>query len=184
MSQAGIISTSSGPVPPTVATSYVTDDGTAIPAANILNVNGIDSTTNNANGIFTQADPNGSNNLRVVLSNRIQITATTSDGAGQTQAVTLFTPTDDTAITFSALIIGYDAPNNVAAGGSQQGVARKTGGAVTIVGTNDSLDESDAALNAVDWDVIATGADLQGQFVGIAGRTITWTMTFTYTQTP
>ena len=38
MSQAGIISTSSGPVPPVVATSYVTDFGTAIPVANILNV--------------------------------------------------------------------------------------------------------------------------------------------------
>lgn len=38
MSQAGITSTSSGPVPPNVATTYVADTGTATPAVNILNV--------------------------------------------------------------------------------------------------------------------------------------------------
>jgi len=52
----------SGPVPPSVATSYVTDNGTAIPAANILNVNG-------GPGISTSANPNGSNNLLISLDN-------------------------------------------------------------------------------------------------------------------
>jgi hypothetical protein len=33
-------STLSGPIPPTIATQYVTDDGIAVPAANILNVLG------------------------------------------------------------------------------------------------------------------------------------------------
>lgn len=38
MSQAGFVSTSGGPSPPAVATSYQTDSGTAVPAANILKI--------------------------------------------------------------------------------------------------------------------------------------------------
>lgn len=174
----------SGPVPPVVPTSFVTDDGTAIPAANILNVNGIDSIENNDNGILTRANPDLSDNLQVILTNRISVTATTSDGGGQTQTVTLMTPTNATALNFEAIFVGYDAANDEAAGGDQEGIARKSAGTVTIVGLNDSFDQSDAGLNAVDWNVIASGGDLQAQFEGIAGRTITWRATFTYDQTP
>ena len=50
----------SGPVPPSVPTSFVTDNGTAIPALNILNVNG-------GPGVVVSANPNGSNNMLISI---------------------------------------------------------------------------------------------------------------------
>lgn len=47
---------------PTVPTSFVTDDGTAIPVANILNVNG-------DTGVTVSANPNGSNNVLISITN-------------------------------------------------------------------------------------------------------------------
>jgi len=78
MSQAGISSTRSSPVPPEVATSYVTDSGTAIPAANILNVPGNTTTANVSNGIQTTGS---GNNLTVQLTNRLIGTATSTNGS-------------------------------------------------------------------------------------------------------
>ena len=54
MSQAGIINTSSGPVPPTVPTQFTTDSGVAVPAANNLNVfGGTGATTSGAGSTIT-----------------------------------------------------------------------------------------------------------------------------------
>ncbi len=50
----------SGPVPPSVPTSFVTDSGTVIPALNVVNVHG-------GAGITVTANPNGSNNMLISL---------------------------------------------------------------------------------------------------------------------
>lgn len=173
----------SGPLPPAVATSYVTDvNSPAIPAANVLNVLGNDITTNNVNGIRTDGS-SGSNTLTVQLTNRTRVAATTSDGAGQTQTITVFTPIASSAITFVVSITGYDAANNEVAGGELVGIARiSAGGAVVVVGTNDTFGESDPALAATDWDVVTNGTVIQMQFTGIAGRTISWGAVFIYNQ--
>lgn len=60
MSQAGILNTAGGPSPPSVATSYATDAGTATPALNILNVLG-------GSGNTTAA-PGNSNTITIISS--------------------------------------------------------------------------------------------------------------------
>ena len=169
----------SGPVPPSVATSYLTDDGTAVPALNILNVLGNDSIVDNDNGIATTGS---GNTVTAVLTNRISVSLTTSDGAGQTQTTTLMTPTDATSVTFRMYLTGYDTINDEAIGGEQVGLARKSGGVAVVVGTNDTFDEFDAALGANDWEVQASGGNLIISVTGIVGRTINWKTIFQYTQ--
>ena len=184
MSQSGIISTSSGPPPPGSVVSLTPDSGAAVVpnGAGTIDVFGGSTSINNTNGIETFNG--GANELDVKLTNRANVTATTSDGGGQTQNATLITPPNATALTFKITVTGYDAANDKAIGGEQIGLSRKSGGVVVVVGTNDTFDESDASLNAADWNVIASGADLVMQFVGIAGKSISWRSLFEYSQVP
>lgn len=183
MSQIYKTTSGGGPLPPTVPTSFVTDvNSPAIPAANILNVIGGDTTVDNANGIQTDGS-SGSNTLTVQLTNRAKVTATTSDGGGQSQTVNIFTPQAASAITFVVSITGYDAINNEVSGGELIGIGRSSGGGTTVViGTNDTFEDSDPGLAATDWDIITDGTQIQMQFVGIAGRTINWSAVLIYDQ--
>lgn len=61
MSQIYKTLTSGGPIPPNIPTSFVTDNGTATPAMNILNVNG-------GTGVTTSA-PGSSNQIVVTVIN-------------------------------------------------------------------------------------------------------------------
>lgn len=184
MSQAGIISTTAGPVPPAVPTSFHTDvNSPSVPIANVENVFGGEIITNNNNGIQTDGS-SGSNTLTVQLTNRISVTATTSDGGGQTKNVLLMTPINSTSITFRVLVSGYDSINNLSIGGEELGLVRTSTGIVTIVGLNDTFDVSDVSLDNSDWNIISTSPTLTIQFVGIAGHTIVWRALFEYVQIP
>ncbi len=67
----------SGPVPPAVPTSFVTDvNSPSVPIANIENVFGGSTTANTANGIRTDGS-SGSNTLTIQLTNRFSQTTTT-----------------------------------------------------------------------------------------------------------
>ena len=173
MSQAGIINTSSGPVPPAVPTSFVTDDGTAIPALNILNVLGVDSTENNDNGILTRSNPNLSNNLDVVLSNRITGTVTTID-ATPTIISTFPLGATPGVYTFDVQIAGYDVTDTAGIGYFIEGSIRTTGAAGTVIGTPDKIINEEAATVTCDANLSVSGNNAIVTVTGIVGKVINW----------
>jgi hypothetical protein len=169
----------SGPVPPAVPTSFVTDDGTAIPAANILNVNGVDSTENNANGILTRANPDLSDNLEVVITNRLQGTVTTAD-ATPTPIIT-FTPTVIGTYTIETRIGAYNTTDTLGAGYSLFGTARYDGVNSNLCGTADRIVNEEAGMETASVTFTVSGANILINAVGIAAKTINWSAVGLYT---
>lgn len=182
MSQAGIISTTSGPVPPTVPTSFVTQDGTAVPAANVLIVNGFDSTENNANGIITKGGVVGtgtSNEVDVVITNRLQGQDTTV-GATTADVITFTLTTVGTyALTFQAS--AYNTTSTLGAGYEVFGAVRFDGVNANVCGSADTIDNEEGAMVDCDIDVVVSGANAILRVTGYALQTINWGAVGTYT---
>jgi len=188
VSQAGIISTTGGPSPPQVPTSFTTDvrdnnsalsPGTAVPAANILQILGRDTNQNNDNGIRTDADPNNGNIIYVELTNRVSGQITTTDA----------TPTSILSIPLGSVpgvyiiegdLIGYDVTD--AAGGAYTfiGAARTTGVVgIEIAAENKNVFE-EVAMSAADFNFGVTGNTAFLEVIGLAGKQIDWSALFTY----
>lgn len=170
----------SGPVPPAVATSYVTDvNSPAIPIANVLNVFGNDTTANNNNGIRTDGS-SGSNTLTVQLTNRLQGTGTTI-GATTADLVTFSLGATPGAYNFELKVIGFDAVTPSATGFTILGTMRTSGAAATLVGTPDETVVEDVAMITADVDMVASGNNLIIRSTGVAGLTINWNVFALYT---
>lgn len=169
MSQAGIVSTSGGPSPPSVPTSFTTDSGTAVPVANILNVLGNDTTANDADGLSTSAS---GDTVTVLLTNRIQGTATTV-GATSATAASFNLGATPASYMFEFLVSGYDAVGNQATGYWFVATARTNGVTAVVVGTNEQFQE-DPALGASDVHMTAAGNVVSLIVTGSAGETISW----------
>lgn len=166
-----------GVLPPSVPTSFVTDDGTATPAANIINVV---TEGDGALGIETSA-PGSSNTILITLTGFTAGTGTTV-GATTADLITV-TPTDLKSFSIQSIVSGYDLINNETIGGELLGVGRKSG-AVTIVGTPDKTAEADVGLSTGSYDLIASGATFIVRATGVAGRTITWAARLNYVSSP
>jgi hypothetical protein len=176
MSQAGIINTSTGPVPPTVATSYVTDSGTAVPALNVLNVLTAESSINIDRGVETTGS---GNTVTVLLTNRITGTVTTNN-ATPTTIISFPLGATPGVYFFDGDIVAFDSTDTAGAAYSFTSGMRTTGAAAIEIGTEFKDLFEEVAMSASDFNVIASGNSIVIQAVGIAAKTIDWNCYLNY----
>lgn len=179
MSQIIKNSGSSGPVPPTVATQYTEDTGTAIPAANNLNIFANDTTANNPNGITTTGS---GSTVTILLTNRAYGTATTVD-ATSTEIITMDAGATPGTYTLDVKIAGFTA----AGVGAPLGVgytitaAVRTDGATTTLIQNQQADQfEEGALTPGLGNVTVAANDIIISATGVAGYTINWVAELNY----
>lgn len=175
-------SSATGPVPPAVPTSFVTQNGTAVPAANILIVNGFDSTENNDNGIITKGGVVGTgtaNEVNVIITNRLQGSAQTVDvGTGD---IITFTPTVVGTYAIEYRIAAYNTTSLIGAGYNLFGAIRFDGANSNICDPTDEINNEEGAMTNADAGVVVSGANVILRATGYAGQTINWSAVAMYT---
>lgn len=171
MSQAGSLGGSSGPLPPIVATSYVTNNGIAIPAVNILNVVG-------GVGITTEG---AGNTLTIKLANSGQA-FTTTIGAVTNDVIIINMGATPSVGVFVSRVVGF------ASGGSGNscgfvltGCAETDGIAASLISAQSKLPFQEAAFITADANITTSGNNAQISVLGVAGFTIDWTIETTFT---
>jgi hypothetical protein len=173
---------SGGPIPPTIPTSFTTQSGTAVPAANILIVNGFDSTENNANGIITKGGVVGTgtaNEVDVVITNRLQGSGSTV-GATSADVIT-FTPTVTGTYSIEYRLAAYNTTSLLGSGNSLFGAIRFDGVNSNICDTFDEILNEEGAMSGTDVSVVVSGASVILRATGYAAQTINWGAVGLYT---
>ena len=160
-----IYKTTTATIGPTVPTQFTTDNGTAIPAANNLNVLG-------GSGISTYADPNLSDNLYIKVKNSVTDT-------GQTvglQTITLSTIDCSTVGTYflTTQLSAFESSGPAGAGGQLYTSVISSGGVVAVLDDTDSIAHRSASLIDINYEIVASGTDALLQVTGVAGLTIDW----------
>lgn len=155
---------------PTVPTEFVTDDGSAVPAANILEILGDDTTENNVNGIATTGD---GNTVTVLLTNRLQGTASVT-GAVTGDIITFALAAVASVYRFEFKVAGRDTGTGDAAAYSVFASAKTNGAAATIIEVPFYDADEDASLSTAMMTVVASGNSIILRATGVAGQTINY----------
>lgn len=181
------ISSSAAPPPPDVPTDFVTQDGTAVPAANILLVNAYDSRENNDSGITAKGgvaagDPPGTgaaNELDLYITNRVQGTVTTVGLT--TSPIITFTPTVIGTYSFEVRIAAYNTTSTLGAAYSVFGSARFNGVTSTLIDIVDKITNEEGTMTSANATFTVSGANVLVNGVGYAAQTINWSAVGLYT---
>ena len=185
MSQISITSSGGTPViPPEVPQAFIADTGAAIPAANILNVNGaplpnpavID---DNDNGIETYANPNGSPNLAIFLTNRKVGTAPVT-GTGPTDIFTQALGATPGTYNFQVYVSGFESTTPAGCAFTVFGSVRTTGAAATVIVQQDIISDREPALVTATFQLVASGNNIIARATGVAGLTINFKVLANY----
>ena len=154
---------------PTIPTSFVTDSGTAVPAANVLNVV---TPGGGTEGIKTT----GSGNTITIT-----LTDTTYEGTVTTVGTTpgvlnvnIPIPTNS-ASSMRVNLAGYDSTNMLGIAAEVLGGVKNVAGTVTVVAAHvDSTVNGDSTLNSCSFTFVASGTNAQVQITGVSAHTIDW----------
>jgi hypothetical protein len=159
-----------GSLPPAVPTSFVTDSGTAIPVANILNVL-TDQTSSNFDKGMT--DTGSGNTVTTFLTNRATGSLTTADA---TKTTILTFPMSATPGTFYVYgnIVAFNSSVPSSGAFSFSGGYRTDGASATELGTEFHDTFQDAALVTADIFLDVSGNNILVQVQGVVALSINW----------
>lgn len=173
-----------GDLPPDVPLEFVTDDGTAVPVDNTLNLLADDTQQNNENGITTTAS---GDTVTILLTNRIQ-TNGTSFGSGDEDFTLLsfdaapFVGTPGT-YTVDLQVAGFEPTTPASAIGNIFGGIRTDGTTPVLVGKDEFYDaESGSPIVGSTATLEVVGNDLVLRINDTSGLNIRWDITGTYTR--
>lgn len=170
-----------GNLPPQIPTSFVTEDGTAVPLANTLIVNGIDSTENNNDGITTKGGVVGtgvSNEVDVVLTNRATGQVTTVDATVTT--IVTFPLGTPAAFSIFGYVTLFVPATNEGATYDYVGSFKTNGVVATEIGSEFAITFEDTSLENADIFLNISGNNVLVQVQGVAATTINWDTKFEY----
>lgn len=131
MSQAGVISNITGPVPPSVPTSFVTNNGTSVPVANVENIITANSTVKFAGASNTITQDFGLSNLLLGTSGPSISSGTQNTSLGQSALNAVSSGTANAADGYQSLQSLSTGSNNLAIGASS--------GSSLLTGSNNIL---------------------------------------------